>query len=251
MKKTILAATVAVMMLSPLSWAVDPDPSAMGLRLSHPTDNGGAAAAVTGEYSTYSNNSSNSDMMPLRGHVTTLPKGTMLMVKTDRPLNTFSSKIGDAVSGTVETDVYLDNQVVVPAGSVAEGEVTGVTPATHLGKSGELEIQFSTIKTPSGMVFPIRGHIVTADNTGILRGDSQQAQVLKTLGIAAGGAGAGTLMGTAAGGLIGSAGSGAVFGLAAGSLVGIGYAIVRQGKQVEIPGGARLSVVLDQSISPN
>lgn len=187
----------------------------------------------------------------LRGHLSTIPKGTIMMVRVDHPISSYSSKVGDPVTATVEADVYMDNQIAIPMGSQIEGSVTGVVPAGHLSKHGELEIQFHTIRTTYGTFLPVRAHVVTADETGIIKGDSEQAQVLKTLGTAVGTTAAGTVMGTAAGSLLGSVGGGATFGVAAGALVGIGYAIVREGKQVVVPSGARMSVVLDQPIASN
>jgi len=195
-------------------------------------------------------NSEGSEEVPLRGHVTTLPKGTMVMIKLDQPVSS-SSKSGDAISATVEGDVSYDGQVVIPAGSEVEGSVTSVSPAGHLGKPGSLEVQFYLVKTTIGNNIPIRSHIVTADNTGVLRGDSTQAQVLKEAGSAAGITAGSTLMGTAAGSLLGSVGGGAVFGLAAGGIAGLGYAVAREGKEVSLPQGARMSIILDQPMAMN
>jgi hypothetical protein len=189
------------------------------------------------------------DLSLMRGHITTIPKGTVLMVKIDHPVSSFSSKIGDPVTAVVEADVYLENQVAIPAGSQIEGAITGVSPAGRLGKNAELELQFYTIKPPYGAVIPIRAHIVTADSSGVIKGGTDQARVLQSLGVAAGSTAAGTLMGTAAGSLLGSVGGGAIFGVAAGGLFGLGYAIARQGKQVELPTGARMSIVLDQPVA--
>ncbi len=191
------------------------------------------------------------DDIALRGHLTTIPQGTIIMIKMDQPLNSASSKLGDPVSATIENDIYLDNQIVVPAGSQIQGSVASVNPAAHLGRAGSIELQFHNIKTTYGNVYPIRAHLVTNDNTGILKGDSDQAQIVKSLGTAAAVTGASTIMGTAAGSILGSAGGGAAFGLAAGAIGGIGYAIVRQGKQVVIPGGARMSIILDQPVATN
>ncbi len=197
------------------------------------------------------NQSLTQEDISLRGHLSSIPKGTMMMIKLDHPVNTASNKVGDPISAIIEADVYLDNQIAIPAGSRIDGAVTSVIPASRMGKSGSLELQFYTIRTTFGSTVPIRAHIVTDDSTGVIRGDSPQAQVLKGVGTAAGGTAVGTLMGTAAGSLLGSAGSGAVFGLAAGSLVGIGYAMTREGKHVSLPSGARMSIILDQPIAIN
>jgi len=228
--RTLLAGGVAVLMLSstcPMALA----DYGTGLQLS--------------SYPAY-----NSDEVPLRGRVMALPKGTMVMIKLDQPVSS-SSKVGDPVSATVEGDVSYDGQVVIQAGSVLEGAVASVSPAGHLSKPGALEVQFYMVKTATGTNIPIRSHIVTADNTGILKGDTTQAQVLKTAGAAAGVTAAGTLMGTAAGSILGSVGGGAAFGLAAGGLAGLGYAVVREGKDVVLPQGARMSIILDQPVAVN
>jgi hypothetical protein len=192
-----------------------------------------------------------SDNVSLRGQVSTVPKGTIMMVKLDQPLNSASSKVGDAVSAQVEADVYLDNQIAVPAGTIVEGMISSVVQAGHVSKPGALEVQFSALKMPNGYTYPLRAHVITDDNTGVLRGDSSQSQVLKTAGSAVGVTAAGTLAGTAAGGLLGAVGSGALFGLAAGGLAGVTYAVIREGKEVSVPSGARLSIVLDQPLGMN
>jgi hypothetical protein len=191
------------------------------------------------------------DGISLRGHLTAIPKGTIMMIKLDQPLSSTASRVGDPVSAQIETDVFLDNQIAIPAGSQIEGAVVSVSPAGRVGRAGSIEVQFSVIKSAAGVNIPLQAHVVTTDNSGIIKGDTDQAQVLKTLGTAVGGTAAGTLFGTAAGSLLGSAGGGAAFGLAAGSIAGLGYAVVRQGKQVVIPSGARMSIVLDQPLPIN
>ncbi len=193
----------------------------------------------------------NPDDFALRGHLTTIPKGTILMVKMDHPLSSYSSKVGDAITALVEADVYLDNQIIVPMGSQVEGAVTGVTSAGHLGKHGAIEMQFHSIRTPQGALIPFRAHVVTDDGTGVLKANTDQARVFQSLGVAAGGAAAGTIAGLAAGSILGSAATGATVGLAAGSVAGIGYAIVREGKQMVIPSGARMSIIVDQPVAVN
>lgn len=233
-----LAASMVLLMTGP-AWAYDMQSGNGGrLQLS-------ASPNATSIYS------ADTDSVPLRGHLTAVPKGTMMMIRMDQPVSSSASKPGDTISAVIEADVYSDNQVVIPAGAQVEGSVMAVSPAAHVGKSGEIEVQFHQVKLPNGQVYPMRAHVVTADQTGVIKGDSDQARVFKTVGSAAAVTGAGTLMGTAAGSLIGSAGGGALFGLGVGALAGMGYAVIREGKHVTIPSGARLSIVLDQPIKAN
>jgi hypothetical protein len=187
----------------------------------------------------------------LRGRISSIPQGTMMMVKFNQPINTTASKMGDSITAVIDSDVYIDNQIVIPMGSSVEGSIMGLNPSGRMGRSGSVQMLFSAIRLPNGYVYPMKAHVVTDDNTGVIRGDSNQAQVLKGVGIAAGGAAAGTLLGTATGSLMGSAGGGAMFGLATGAIAGIGYALLREGKPVSIPSNARMSIVLDQAITTN
>jgi hypothetical protein len=189
--------------------------------------------------------------MALRGRVSTVPKGTTMIIKLDQPLSSFSSSLGEGIGATLENDVFVNDSIAIPAGSEVLGQVTDVSRSSRLGKHGELDVRFHSVKTPDGTVIPIRGHVITQDNTGILKGNSYKMDIAKGIGIAAGSTGVGALAGTALGGLLGVAGTGAVFGTAVGGLAGISYAIARKGKDVVIPSGARVSIRVDEEVSVN
>jgi hypothetical protein len=191
------------------------------------------------------------DSMTIRGRVISIPKGTLLSIHTDVPINSSAAHIGDPVNATLENDVYVNDAVAIPAGSQVLGQVASVNNASHLGKHGEIDVRFDSVKLADGRVVPINAHIVTKDQSGILKGDTYTMDVAKGVGIAAGSAGVGTLMGTAAGSLLGSAGAGAVFGLGVGALGGMGYALARKGKDVVVPAGARMSVMIDSPVTVN
>lgn len=244
--KQMMAATLTVAALNLPLLALADGFGNSGLQLTTPD-------ASTSTYSTYgtTSNSYGQDNMSLRGRVSTIPKGTILMVKLDHPISTASNKIGDPITGTVEADVYLDNQIAVPAGSSVEGSIVDLESAGRVSKPGKIMAQFSLLKTPTGVTIPLKAHVITEDNSGMLKGNSAQNQVLSTAGNALGVTAAGTLAGTALGGLMGAVGSGALFGVAAGGAAGIGYAVLKQGKQVTIPAGGRISIQLDQPAGIN
>jgi len=198
--------------------------------------------------STYS--SSSAYQQPyLQAHLVSIPKGTLMTVETDQPVSSLAMHVGDTINTTLTSDVFVNDRVAIRAGSTVLGHVTDVTPAGRLGKHGHLDIQFDSVKTKDGQTYPIAAHVVTKDNTGVLKGDTYAMDVAKGVGIAAGGAAAGTLMGTAAGSLLGAAGAGAVFGLGVGALGGMGYAAARKGKEVVIPSGSRISLKIDTPTS--
>lgn len=189
------------------------------------------------------------EAIPLRGRISTIPKGTTMMIKLDQPVSSFSSNLGDAISATLENDIYVNDAVVVPAGSEVIGQVTNVNRSGKLGKHGEIDVRFFSIKTPDGVLVPIRAHVVTKDETGVLRGNSYATDIARGVGIAAGSTGVGAVLGVASGSLLGSVSSGVLFGTAMGGVAGISYALMRQGKDVIIPSGARMTIVADQPVS--
>ncbi len=187
----------------------------------------------------------------IQGRLISIPKGTLLSIHTDQPITSFAAHMGDPVNATLENDIYVNDAVAIPAGSQVLGQVSSVDGAGHLGKHGLLEVHFDSVKLSDGRVVPINAHIVTKDESGVLKGDTYAMDVAKGVGIAAGSTAAGTLMGTAAGGLLGSVGTGAVFGLGVGALGGMGYAMARKGKEVIVPAGSRMSVMIDSPVTVN
>jgi hypothetical protein len=214
--------------------------------------NNSTSYSNTGSDSSYgsSNNNYGYDNT-LRGRLVSIPKGTLLTVQMDHPVIASVSHVGDPITATLESDVYVNDAVAIPAGSQVLGQVANVSPPGHMGKHGEVDVQFDSVKLQDGRVVPVHAHIVTQDQTGVLKGDTYTKDVLKGTGIAAGATGVGTLMGTAAGGLLGSVGTGALFGLGVGALGGMGYAIARKGKDVTLPSGSRMSLMVDTPVTFN
>ncbi|MBX2860625.1 MAG: hypothetical protein KTR14_05290 [Vampirovibrio sp.] len=204
----------------------------------------------TGDYydtsSTYG-----SESIPLRGRISTIPKGTTLMIKLDQPVSSSASRLGDEITATLDNDLYINESLVLPAGSEVVGQVASVVPPLRGGRHGEIDIRFFNAKTPTGVAVPLQAHVVTQDDTGILKGDTYKMDLAKGIGIAAGGTGVGALFGTALGGILGVAGTGAAFGTAVGGIAGLSYALARKGKDVMIPSNTRLSIAVDHSVSVN
>ena len=187
--------------------------------------------------------------MALRGRVSVIPKGAMMMVRLDQPISSYNSNLGDPITATLENDLYVNDSVAIPAGSIIQGQVSNVSKSGRLGKAGDMDIRFFSARTPDGMIVPLRAHVVTSDDSGLIRGDKTSSTVAKGAGYALGGTALGTVAGLSAGSLLGSAGAGTLFGLGAGSLAGISYAVLRKGKDVVLPSGSRLSLVADQTTS--
>lgn len=81
------------------------------------------------------------------------PIGTPLRLVTRTEVSSKENKPGDRLYLTVAEDLTYRGQVIVPAGSVAVGEVADMQRNGHFGKKGKLGIQLLHVETPSG---PIR-----------------------------------------------------------------------------------------------
>jgi hypothetical protein len=187
----------------------------------------------------------------LRGRVISIPKGTLMTVQTNQPISSFGTRLGDTVSATLESDLFVNDAVAIPAGAQIMGQIANVVPASHLGKHGTIDVRFDSIKLADGRTVPMRAHIVTQDESGVLKGDSYMVDIAKGVGIAGVSTGIGTVMGTAAGSLLGSVGTGALFGLGVGALGGVGYAVARKGKEVVLPSSSRMSLMIDTPVTVN
>lgn len=90
-----------------------------------------------------------------------LRSGSAVRLSTEEPLSSKTSKVGDRFRLKVAEDVRIGNQLVIPAGSPAIGEVTVVTKKGAFGKSGKLETRIL--------------HAKVGDHTIALSGKSNQA----------------------------------------------------------------------------
>jgi hypothetical protein len=202
-------------------------------------------------YPTYSGNYS-TDSLPLKGHITTIPKDALMTIKLDQPISSYSSRLGDPVIATLDNNVYsLNDSVAVPAGSQVMGQITKVSPSGHLGKHGELEMTFFSIRTPDGNSVPIVAKVVTSDKTGVLRTSTYTKDILTGVGTTAGGTITGLGLGAAAGGVFGQAVGGMLLGMPLGAAVAGGYALARKGQDIVLPPGSRLGIKMEQPVTVN
>lgn len=186
---------------------------------------------------------------PLRGQVSTAPVGTTFEVTTNTTVGSAINAIGDIFTATLTSPIAVGGNVVVPAGSEAVGQITYIENSGRVGKNGVLQIKFTNIKTPNGPKVPVSGKIVTTDNSGILKGGSIKKQIATGIATEAVITGGGTLTGLTIGSIASHAGGGALLGTTAGGFLGLGYILGRKGKEVVLPSGSKMNVILDQPLT--
>ncbi|MEO5492655.1 MAG: hypothetical protein ABIR08_01355 [Sphingomonas sp.] len=86
-----------------------------------------------------------------------VPAGTPIMLNTRTQVSTKDNKSGDQIYLDVTESVIFRGQVVIPAGSVAVGEIARADRNGHFGKKGKIDVKLSYVQTPWGPV-KLQGH---------------------------------------------------------------------------------------------
>lgn len=183
---------------------------------------------------------------PLKGTISTVPVGTAFQVITNTNINTQRNRVGEIFTTTLNHPISVDGKIIVPAGTEVIGQITYIEEAGRVGKNARMEIKFTSIKPPYSSRIPITGKVLTQDNTGVLKGGSLKNQLVKHVKTGAMTTAGGTIVGTGIGALAGSAGTGAAVGAASGGILSLGWIFWRKGKEVRMPAGTKMVVVLEQ-----
>jgi hypothetical protein len=82
----------------------------------------------------------------------TIPAGTRLALVLQNSINTRGAKAGDSAYLQVAYPVALDNRVVIPAGTLARGEVVSVKRPGRIKGRAELQLQITSLVFSNGYV---------------------------------------------------------------------------------------------------
>jgi hypothetical protein len=85
-----------------------------------------------------------------------LPANTEVVLALNGELSSKTHRAGDKFSLTVAKDVTVDNQVVIPRGTRAIGQVTWRTGTGGFGKSGKMEMAFRYLEM-NNLKVPVEG----------------------------------------------------------------------------------------------
>ena len=192
----------------------------------------------------------NTNYNTLQGKVVYVPVGTTTTAILSQEINSQTCSKGANMYATLDKDFIYEGIQVAPAGSMLNGTVVDCQKAGIGNRNGQVEIRFTSIRTPQGYNIPISAMILTTDGSGVLKGGATKDSALdygKNVAIgAAGGAVLGTALGPLSGGKVGR---GAVFGTAVGGGLGLLNAARQSGENVSIPANAQVEIYFDQPIT--
>lgn len=172
-----------------------------------------------------------------------LPAGASLTAATTAEIRSQKNHVGDTVAATIATDVK-DNvgRVVIPAGSEVTLKVTAIKESENKrDKTGTLTLKPTSVNI-NGRSYPIAATIAKVDTR--LEGRKTNAgDIAKP----AGGAAAGAILGR----VLGGSTKGAVIGGVIGGAVGAQRAVETKDRDVVLPEGTTVTLVLDEAFRPS
>jgi peptidoglycan hydrolase-like protein with peptidoglycan-binding domain len=163
-----------------------------------------------------------------------LPSGSVIIVRTQTPLESTTARVGQTFDTIVEDTVGIDNYTVIPEGSHIRGVISFVQPANRQ-QSGVIEVDFDRLTLSDGTSFPIQGRLTSTDPTERRQIDSNANQRVVLVG-GRGGIGA----------AIAGAGS---QNSSTSSLLGALGSLLSEGRNVAVPAGTPLAVQLEQAVT--
>jgi hypothetical protein len=95
--------------------------------------------------------------------VVVLKAGTVIPLETINVIKSDNATVGRTLDLRVTRDVEVDGQTVIPAGSIAKGQITRSQKAKGLGKAGFLEIQIKSVTAVDGQEVYLAGGNVSEE----------------------------------------------------------------------------------------
>lgn len=171
------------------------------------------------------------EVAPTRRGSNEITVGQELDARLQTPLSSETAEVEDRFEATTLVDLYSGDQLLVPAGSVLRGVVSGVERATRTDRRGRLTLSFDQM-TVDRQTYRIRATVTQA-----LEGEGIKGEVGKMTT----GAAAGAIIGGILGGF-----KGALAGILIG---GGGTVLATPGTNVDLAAGTVLRVRFDSPVT--
>ncbi len=178
-----------------------------------------------------------------------LPTGTRLALILVNTVNTKTAAVGDPIYFETIYPIVVANRVLIPVGSYVRGQVTQVKRPGRVKGRGELHVRFDEITLPNGYTVPLNASLASAGagqgeemdrREGTVKSDSTKGEDVGTVATTTT-AGAGV-------GAIAAGAKGTAIGAAAGAAAGLAAVLLTRGKELELPRGTTLDVILDRPL---
>ena len=89
--------------------------------------------------------------------------GTVIPLRIDKLLSSYSSRVGDPFTATVFRSVSVDGRTVLPEGVKVEGRVTAITQGVPGKSPATIAVAFDKISLPDGKSIPLDATLTALD----------------------------------------------------------------------------------------
>lgn len=187
---------------------------------------------------------------PIKLKISAVPTSNygMRMAQRDLDGKLFPAKLDEQLTAKTTEDIFVDDNKVIPQGTVFHGRVSKVFQPKRVGRPGSLELQFERFTTPDGREFAFK---VQANNTRESTTKSKVKGFGRIAAHAGGGAALGAIIAYSASGMqstIAMHGYNIAAGAAAGALFGTAVAIMKHGPQAVLEPGDDLNMEIDTDL---
>jgi len=164
----------------------------------------------------------------------TVPAGTRILIRTIDPIDTQKQKTGYRFTGSLETNLQADDEIVALRGTTVYGRLANASSSGRMAGSSQLTLELTDILI-KGTAYPL------LTSTFEIKGEGEGKKTTRKI---LGGTGLGALIGGIAGG-----GTGAAIGALAGAAGGTAIAASKKGEQLNIPPESLLEFRIQQPVS--
>ena len=164
----------------------------------------------------------------------TLPSGTPIDVSLGTALSSESAQVGDGWSGEVRTATYVSGREIIPAGSRVTGVVSSVS-AARKGDRAMLDLKLTSV-TVADQHYSLNG-----GTEAVIAGSTRA----RNLGVIAGAAAAGAVIGHA----VGRSGKGTLIGGLLGAGAATGVVSETKGWQVVLKTGTPITFTTSEALA--
>ena len=131
------------------------------------TVNVSALASVDSQYGKKPNDLSCNSQ--LQNYILHVPAGIKTTAILSQDINSKTALVGQPISAILTKDLKYNNELIAPSDSVISGNIVFNKRAGLSGKGAQMQIRFTTIRTPYNNIIPINALIETNDSTGIIK----------------------------------------------------------------------------------
>lgn len=176
-----------------------------------------------------------------------VPAGTRILMRLTNSVDTKRTAVGDRLYLETAVPIFDGRQLIIPSGSTVIGVVTESERAGRVRGRAALNLSFEKLTLTNGVTRDFRSRAATVDTAGNVERDEGRIKGEGTKGRDARTVGTTTAAGAGIGGMAGGA-AGAGIGAAVGAAAGLAGVFGSRGKDVILPAGTTMEMVLDREL---